>query len=321
MVTESTPPIAIVIPVFNEGANIGSNLEALRCHLRTIPNQPFRLIVVDDGSTDDTPGILRNLALADPEIAILRLTRNFGKESAIQAGLENVLPNTAAVIVMDADLQHPPSLIPRMVQLWYQGFEIVEAYKTDRGRETFASKLQTRTFYRIFAALSGMDIQNQSDFKLLDRRPLNEYLSLKERNRFFRGIVSWMGFASARIPFVVPERPHGSSRWPKLRLFRYSISAITSFSSIPLQLITILGTSTLVLSLLLAAKALYDKFTGIALGGFTTIILLQLFIGSALMISLGLIGIYIARIHDEVKGRPTYIIDWKRSLPKQGPKE
>lgn len=328
---DSPSRIALVIPVYNESGAAHTHLSVIRDQLLQLPNYQFQILVVDDGSQDDT--VVEVQALADTwqttsgaycehpvTLSLLCLTRNFGKEAAIQAGLEHLSHDIDAVIVMDSDLQHPPALIPEMLTMWERGIPVIEAHKRHRGVETRSSQWFTKGFYRLFNLLSGMDLTNHSDYKLLDRCVLDAFHALQERDRFFRGLVPWLGFTSARIPFDVPPRTSGQSRWPKLRLWRYSLSAITSFSSAPLQFITLLGVLTFIMSVLVAGKVLYDKAVGEALGGFTTVILLQLVIGSALMISLGLLGAYVAKIHDEVKRRPSYFIDRRNSrLPPSHP--
>ncbi|NVZ07648.1 glycosyltransferase family 2 protein [Allochromatium humboldtianum] len=313
--------LTLVIPVFNEGAPLTDNVRAIREAVARIPEHRFQFLLVDDGSTDDSFIHLSAIRDTYADVSVLRLTRNFGKEAAIQAGLEHVDEASDAVIVMDADMQHPPALIPGMVALWNSGIDVVEAEKIRRQSESAISRWMAEVFYRIFFLLTGMDIRNQSDFKLLDRRVLDFYRNLHERERFFRGMIHWGGFPLARLTFEVSPRRHGNSRWSRFKLWRYSISAITSFSSAPLHFITILGALTFVVSIIFSAKALYDKFSGVALGGFTTVILLQLFIGSTLMISLGLLGIYVARIHDEVKRRPSYIVDWRVNSQKSASDE
>jgi len=193
----------------------------------------------------------------------------------------------------------------------------VEACKVSRGKESYISRLMSNGFYHLFKVLADIDISNHSDFKLLDKKVVEAYCALPERKRFFRGLIHWMGFSTAQIPFEVPERQYGVSTWSYLRLFKLSLTAITIFSSIPLQIITLLGILTFNISLILSTIALYHKYTGVAVSGFTTVILLILFIGSALMIALGIIGNYIAHIYHEVKQRPSYLINWDKSHIKQ----
>lgn len=208
----------------------------------------FRILIVDDGSTDETRLHIGSVVSHDPDVSLLCLTRHFGKEAAIQAGLEHLGEDVAAAIVMDSDLQHPPVLIPAMVKLWEGGIDVVEAQKISRAHDSAWSALLAGLFYRTFHAMTGMDIHNQSDFKLLDRRVLNFYRNLHEHHRFFRGIIHWSGFSLARLPFEVPQRTAGNSRWSRLKLWRYSIDTMTSFSSIPLHFITFLGVLTFLAS-------------------------------------------------------------------------
>lgn len=216
-----------------------------------------------------------------------------------------------ACITMDADLQHPPELIPEMVSYWKEGFEVVEAVKKDRGKETSFSRFSASLFYKIMYRLSGFNLENASDFKLLDRKVVDEIVRMPERETFFRGLAAWVGYKRKEVYFSVPERETGKSRWSKIKLFRLAITAFTSFSSLPLQFVTFMGILFLIGSVILGIQTLVMKLKGWAIGGFTTVILLLLIIGSCLMISLGMIGIYIARIYNEVKSRPRYIISEK----------
>jgi dolichol-phosphate mannosyltransferase len=298
--------VTVVIPVHNEEQAFAHNFEVILRHLDGLQEIEAGVLIVDDGSKDKTVEVVTKFCETRANVKLICLTRNFGKEAAIHAGLDNAPGD--AVIVMDSDLQHPPELIPRMIMLWREGASIVEAYKIARGRESLLSRLLANGFYGLFNTLSGMDLRNHCDYKLLDRQVADAYKALPERSRFFRGITSWLGFPAVQIPFKVQERQHGSSAWSRLRLFRFSLVAITSFSAAPLQFVTLFGMLTFIISALFGVIAIYDKFSGHAVSGFTTVILLILIIGSILMISLGLMGIYIAKIYDEVKGRPSYII-------------
>lgn len=296
--------ISIVVPVHDESAALPETLAEIARSLAPL-GFAHELIVVDDGSTDATWRMLREHAARNPSLRGVRLSRRFGKEAALCAGLE--LARGDATIVMDGDLQHPPALIPQLVDEWRNGADIVEAVKIDRG-DTHAESWRARLFYALFKSLSGQDLGNASDFKLLDRRVLEAYLALKERNVFFRGMTSWLGFERRTVEFAVRPRRAGASRWSLGRLLRLALTAVTSFSSAPLHVVTLLGGCFLLFSLALGAQTLYRKLTGSALDGFTTVILLLLITGSALMIGLGIIGEYIARIYDEVKGRPRYVV-------------
>jgi dolichol-phosphate mannosyltransferase len=299
--------ISIVIPVYNEANTLTKSLPEIGNFVRNT-GLSYEMIVIDDGSRDKTWEILRALSNTDQKIKSIKLSRNFGKESAIAAGLEFASGNAA--IIMDGDLQHPPEIIPEMIRLWKEeGFEIVEAVKANRGNEHISSKIGAKLFYWLMKHLSELDLDNSSDFKLLDRKVVTAHNRLPESSRFFRGIVSWLGFKKAQIPFSVKDRISGRSRWSIFRLVKLAIHASTSFSSLPLHIITYLGIITFGISIVLGIQTLSMKFSGAAVSGFTTVILLLLSIASVLMISLGIIGIYIGRIFEEVKGRPKFIIE------------
>ncbi|NOT85451.1 MAG: glycosyltransferase family 2 protein [Methylococcaceae bacterium] len=298
--------ISLVIPVYNEGAHIEASI--LKVQAILLENKVnYQFVLVDDGSRDETWQVLQKVAQNLPNIKALKLSRNFGKEAALCAGLEAA--DGEACIVMDADLQHPPALIPEMIRLWREeGYDVVEGVKSDRGHEGNVYKLGAHLFYSTFNRLSGFDLRRASDFKLMDRKVVDAWSRLPEKDTFFRGMSAWVGFKRYRMAFAVEPRAAGNSKWSPLKLGKLFISAITAFSSLPLQIITFLGGVFFVGSLLLSAQTLYMKFFGIAYSGFTTVILLQLIIGSALMLSLGIIGTYLARIYDEVKNRPRYLI-------------
>jgi len=308
-----SPLISIVIPVYNEGPHIRNSIETVRGVLirNTIAHE---FILIDDGSRDNTWAALKKLADDIPQVRALRLSRNFGKEAALCAGLDAV--QGRACVVMDSDLQHPPELIPDMVRLWREeGWDIVDGVKSSRGQEALGYKLGAKLFYRLFLKLTGFDLRGASDFKLLDARALDAWRQMKERDTFFRGMAAWVGFRRTSLLFEVANRVEGVSKWSPVKLAKLFFSAITAFSSMPLQIITALGGVFFIGSLLLAIHTLYMKFHGEAFSGFTTVIMLQLIIGSALMFSLGIIGTYLARIYDEVKGRPRYLISERAGGP------
>jgi glycosyltransferase involved in cell wall biosynthesis len=303
--------ITIIIPVFNEEGAIEKHLPVIFESIKQIKEININILVIDDGSTDNTVEKLKKLCEQYNRLNFICFNRNFGKEAAIHAGLQQ--SDTDAVIVMDSDLQHPPQLIKKMISVWQQGIEVVEAYKVSRGKESYLSRLMAQKFYDLFDIMSGMNIKNHTDFKLLDSKVVHAYCAMPEKKRFFRGIIPWLGFSSAQIPFEVPDRQYGVTAWSRLKLLKFSFTAITSFSTIPLQIITVLGVLFFIISIIIGSLALYHKYMGSAVSGFTTVILLILIIGSLLMIALGVIGIYIAHIYDEVKRRPDYLIDWKNS--------
>ena len=305
-VLPTTPLISVVIPLYNEG----SHLRELLADLKTVLQQTgcrFEVILVDDGSSDSTWAKIQDEARMSLELRGVRLSRNFGKELALCAGFERARGN--AVIVMDGDGQHPPSLLPLMIETWRtSGADIIEAIKRRRGRESLTSKFGALTFYVILNKLSGFDLKGASDFKLMDRRVLDTWLAMRERNVFFRGMTAWMGFRTIQIPFEVAPRRAGKSGWSYLRRAKLALIGITTFSSFPLHLVTFTGMIFFLFAVGLGIQTLYLKLAGRAFTGFATVILLELIIGSLLMVSLGIIGEYLARIYEEVKGRPRYIV-------------
>lgn len=316
-VTEGKSKIAIVMPVFNEGKAIHANLSEILFQISSfdLGGVELRFLLVDDGSSDDTASVIRTMCEQRSEVELLCLNKHFGKEAAIYAGLSHAA--SEAVVVMDSDLQHPPNIIPQMIKLWQNGVDVVEACKFSRGNESFASGIFARGFYYLFNLLAGMDLKNHSDFKLMDKKVVEAYCDLPERKRFFRGMIPWMGFSSAHLFFAVAERQHGQSAWSRLKLLRFSLTALTSFSSAPLHLITILGLFCFALSLVLGGIVMYQKYVGVAVSGFATVILLILLIGSLIMFGLGLIGIYIEQIFEEIKQRPIYLINRQKSCLKK----
>lgn len=298
--------MSVVVPVYQESAGLAAALDRIHEASR-VTGLSFEIVLVDDGSTDDTWSLIAHRAHTMTELVALRFSRNFGKEAAICAGLDAA--GGDACIVLDADLQHPPELIPRMVELWRtEGWDIVEAVKTARGSEPLTYGWAARLFYRAMTTLTGFDLRDASDFKLLDRRVIREWRRLGEHDTFFRGLVSWLGFSRTQLAFDVPPRPAGRSRWSPWALVTLALRALTSFSAVPLQVVSVFGLLMLLLGVVLGAQALRLWFAGTAVPGLTTVILLQLVTGGVLMLSLGLIGAYIARIYDEVKARPRYVV-------------
>ena len=297
--------LSIVLPAYNEEQNIANTAMVLD-ELLTEHEIAYELVFISDGSRDGTFQEIRKAAEANPRVKGAEFSRNFGKEAGIFAGLE--LAEGDAVIVMDCALQHPPSVIPEMWKLWRQGAEVVEGIKTSRGKESLGHKLSAGLFYRIMSRLIKMDMNASSDFKLLDRKVVDVLLALPERNTFFRALSFWAGFRTETVQYEVQERQFGQSKWSFWSLMKYAISNATSFSTLPLQMVTVMGVISILFSVVLAIQTLVKFLTGTAVEWFTTVILLILIIGGFLMLSLGVIGDYIARIYEEVKGRPKYII-------------
>jgi len=304
--SNETVTVSIIVPLYKEEKNVEKLVLALQ-HILDDISESYEIILIDDGSPDKTWATISNLSESYCNLFARRFARNFGKEAAIFAGLE--IARGKSAIVMDGDMQHPPSLIPEMLRLWRKkNVDVVEAVKKNRENDTFISKIRSRLFYIIFFRLTGYDLHNASDFKLIDRRVLDALLRMQERNLFFRGMSAWVGFTREKIIFSVPEREHGKTKWSVVRLMRLAITAITSFSSLPIHIITFMGLCFSIFALLLAIHTIYMKCNNLAVSGFSTVIILLLIIGSILMIGMGIIGEYIARIYEEVKFRPRYIV-------------
>lgn len=297
--------ISLIIPSYNEEENIENTVKRLN---ETLNGQDFdfEMIFVNDGSSDNTYEKIVEASRVDSKVKGVSFSRNFGKEAAIFAGLE--VSTADACVVLDCDLQHPPALIPDMVKLWKQGYEVVEGVKSSRGKESLFHKLCAGTFYRVMSKLIKMDMRSTSDYKLLDKKVVNALLDLKERNTFFRALTFWVGFNSTKIEYDVEERQFGTTKWSYRSLMKYAINNVTSFSTLPLQIISYLGVISIVMGVVLGIQTLVKFFMHTAAEGFPTVILLELLIGGFIMLSLGIIGHYLARIYEEVKGRPRYII-------------
>ena len=297
--------LSIVLPSYNEEQNI-SNTASVLAGLLEKEKIDYELVFISDGSKDNTYREIQKAAQHNPRVKGAEFSRNFGKEASIFAGLGLTRGN--AVIVMDCDLQHPPEVIPKMWKLWQEGYEVVEGIKKSRGKESLGHRMSAGLFYKVMSRLIKMDMNASSDYKLLDRKVVDVLLSLPERNTFFRALTFWAGFRTASVEYEVKERIYGESKWSLLSLMKYAVTNATSFSTLPLQLVTIMGVISILFSVILAVQTMIKYVMGTAVEGFTTVILLILIIGGFIMLSLGIIGHYIARIYEEVKGRPKFII-------------
>lgn len=297
--------MSIVLPAYNEEQMIEKTARTI-ARLMEKENISYELVFVNDGSKDLTWERIMEVSKKDPNVKGICFSRNFGKEGAVFAGLANASGDCVAV--MDCDLQHPPETLLTMYRLWEQGYQVIEGVKASRGREGFLHKFFAKTFYKIISNATGVDMSRASDFKLLDRAAVDEFLKLPERNVFFRALSSWVGFKTTYVEFHVQEREAGESKWSMKSLFKYAINNITSFSAVPMQVVTFCGVIFFLFAIVLAVQSLYLYFSGRAVAGFTTVILLLLIIGSILMFSLGVIGYYLSKIYEEVKMRPRYII-------------
>lgn len=304
METELQKRISIVVPVYNEAGHIRKSMTYVG-EICTSASIPYELVLIDDGSTDDSWKVISDMAKEDGRITAVRLSRNFGKEPALCAGID--IASGDAIIVMDADLQHPPERIPDMVRLWREGAEVVEGVKSSRGKEKLSYRFCAKLFYGMINKATGIDFNNASDFKLLDRKVVDAMKQMPERMTFFRGMSAWVGFERKTFEFEVAERIDGASKWSLNRLISLAVTAVTSYTSAPLHCITILGFVMFLGAIVLGLQTLYMKIAGYAQDGFTTVILLLLLIGSMIMISLGIIGLYLMKIYHEIKGRPRYL--------------
>ncbi len=300
--------LSVIIPAYNEELNIELAAETVTGLLKK-EQIDCEIIFIDDGSKDKTYEKICQCAEKYSEVKGLTFSRNFGKEAAIYAGLEESKGDCA--VVLDCDLQFPPEKMLEMYSLWQDGFEVVEGVKADRGKESLFYKLFAKSFYKLMSYFIGVDMQSTSDFKLIDRKVIDALLSLPERNTFFRALSFWSGFKSTQVEFQVRDRENGKSKWSFRSLTKYAISNVTSFTTAPLQLITVFGSILLLFLGGMSIQTLVRFFLGQSAEGFTTVILLLLLIGGSLMMALGIIGYYIARIYEEVKGRPRYIISKK----------
>ena len=297
--------VSVIIPAFKEENMVPVAAETISGILRR-ENIPYELLFVDDGSPDQTWQKIQEASATDPCIRGLHFSRNFGKEAAMFAGLEKAKGDCCVVI--DCDLQHPPEKIVEMVRLWEEGYEVVEGIKDDRGEESGAHRFAAKSFYSLISRAVGMDMSSASDFKLLDRKVVDTLNKMPERNVFFRALSYWVGYRKTEIRYNVRERAVGESKWSTKSLIRYAITNITSFSSAPLHSITLLGVLMLIIAVVFSVISLVQKLSGSAAEGFTTVIILLLFTGSVIMLSLGVIAYYIGKIYEELKGRPRYII-------------
>ena len=297
--------LSVILPSYNEEKMILTAAERL-AEILSGAGIDYELLFVDDGSKDKTWEMINKAAENDPHVVGVHFSRNFGKEAAMFAGLETAKGDCCVVI--DCDLQHPPEKIVDMYRLWEQGYEVVEGVKEDRGEESGLHKFAANSFYSLISKATGMDMSASSDFKLLDRKVVDTLNKMPERNVFFRALSFWVGFKKTEVSYCVQERTAGESKWSTKSLIKYALTNISSFSSAPLHIVTVLGIITLAVAVVMGLIALIQKFSGAALGGFTTVIILLAFFSSIIMLSLGIIGFYISKIYEEIKGRPRYII-------------
>ena len=300
--------LSVVLPAYNEEKMLGKTVKVISKILEDAKIN-YELVFVNDGSKDNTWAEITKAVAENPHVAGVNFSRNFGKEAAMFAGLANAIGDCCAV--MDCDLQHPPEVLVEMYHLWEQGYEVVEAVKRSRGKESPIHKASAGIFYKIISKAVKIDMSRASDFKLMDRKAVDTLLAMPERNAFFRALSSWIGYKTTSVEFDVQEREEGESKWSTWSLIKYAITNIVAFSSAPMQIVTVAGIFVFLLGIIMGIQTLVKFSMGHAVEGFTTVILLILLLGSIVMISLGIIGYYISKIYEEVKGRPRYIISKK----------
>lgn len=300
--------LSVIIPAYNEEKMIQKTADTVDGILGK-EAIPYEIVFINDGSRDGTWEQIEAAAERNPQVKGIHFSRNFGKESAIFAGLANASGDCCAV--MDCDLQHPPEVLVSMYRLWEQGYEVVEGVKRSRGKESRLHKACAGLFYRMMSKAVQIDMSRASDFKLLDRKAVDALLAMPEKNAFFRALSSWIGYRSTSVEFDVQERTEGESKWSTWSLVKYAVTNVVAFSAVPMQFVTVAGIFMFVFAIILGIQSLVHYFTGHAVEGFTTVILLILIVGSLIMMSLGIIGYYISKIYEEVKGRPKYLISKK----------
>ena len=304
-----TPELSAVLPMFNEAPVLERTVGRVREELERT-GRTFEIVCIDDGSTDDTAARIGAMARSDPRIVSVSFSRNFGKEAAILAGLE--LARGRAVLFLDGDLQHPPDLIPTLVARWEEGFDVVDAVKASRGRESWLRRRLAALFYEVLGGAAGYDLAGASDFKLLDRQVVDALRRCPERNRFFRGLVAWAGFRVAKVPFHVAERAGGGTKWSPRALVGYTLRNLVAFSPAPLRLMAWIGFLTVLAGAVLAVHTLRMWWLGESLTGFTTVILLQYWLGGLILVSLGVLGYYVSHLYEEQKARPVFLVRARR---------
>lgn len=303
--------ITVIIPVFNEAENLPLLYEELYPIIQELATYNFTILFINDGSRDESLNVINQIRNHDHRVHYISLSRNFGKEVAIAAGLDHLGVHTTAAIIMDADLQHPPSLIKEMIMYWEMGYDDVYAVRENRDEERFWKKKLTSLFYKIINLTSKTPvIADAGDYRLLSRKAFTSIQKIREKERFTKGIYSWVGFNKKAIKFQVQPRERGNSKWGFFKLMGLAIDGITSFTVAPLRIATFIGIISSMLSFIWLIKVvLKTLFLGEAITGYPSLISVVLFIGGIQLISIGIIGEYIAKIFNESKNRPLYLID------------
>jgi glycosyltransferase involved in cell wall biosynthesis len=312
------PEYSLVVPVYNEDEALPELVRRLGLLLERLDGDS-EVILVDDGSTDRSYELALEAREADPRFKVLRLSRNFGHQIAITAGMDVAAGN--AVIIMDADLQDPPELVLDMAARWREGFDVVYAIREERAGETRFKRTTAAAFYRLFGRMAEVRVPlDVGDFRLVDRRALDAFRTMRERNRYVRGMFGWIGFRQVGVPFHRAERFAGSTKYPAAKMIKFATDGIVSFSAAPLRFALKLGFAVSALSFLFGITFLVSKLVGLySVPGLASIAVVVAFVGGIQLVVLGVMGEYIARIHDEVKDRPLYLVSDAHGLPNSPP--
>lgn len=296
--------LSVIVPIYNE-VNIERGISRT-INVLLAAAIPYEIIIIDDGSENDAWSEITQVCKKYDNIRAISFSRNFGKENAMCAGLDAA--KGACAVCLDSDMQFPPEAIPDMYKLWLDGYEMVLGVKKQRQNEGIMYRICSNTFYKMLKKMSGIDLKNGSDFRLIDRAAIDAWKAMPERQTFFRGMTSWVGFKTATYEFDVADREEGESKWSLGSLVKLAVDAVTSYTAAPLYAATFFGIIFFLFAIAMGIQTLCMFFMGKAQSGFTTVILLLLIIGAIIMICLGVIGIYLKKIYEEVKGRPRYII-------------
>ena len=300
--------LSIVVPVFNETEVIGAFYERMQTVVDSLDAFSYEIIFIDDGSKDDSYQKLVDRANSDPNIRVVKFSRNFGHQIAITAGID--IAKGDAVVVIDADLQDPPEVIKKFIEKWEEGCDVVYGIREKREGESKLKLITASVFYRFLKAITKVEIRvDVGDFRLMSRRVVDQFKKLKEKDRFVRGLVSWIGFKQTGVPYIRDKRYAGETKFPYRKMFKFALDGITSFSNIPLKLATWLGYITSFLAFLYACSVFIQKTLGLTVQGWATIMVGMLFLGGVQLICLGIIGEYLGRIFNEIKQRPMYVIE------------
>lgn len=314
----STAPVfSIVVPVFNEESVVLETYKRLKAVMDGL-NEPYEILFVNDGSRDKTAYMINEICVLDKNIKLIDFSRNFGHQIAITAGMDYT--RGKAIVVIDADLQDPPEVIPRMIEKWREGYDVVYGKRAERKGDTVFKKLTASIFYRLLRKMTDVDIPvDTGDFRLIDRKVCDALKTVNERSRYVRGLISWLGFRQTGVEFVRDKRFAGETKYPLKKMIKFAFDAITSFSYKPLKLASYAGMSVSLLSFAYLLYVFYLRlFTSETEVGWTSIVAINLFFNGIILIILGIIGEYIGRIYDEAKGRPLYIVRQLSNMEEDG---